>query len=291
MSTDEQQIPSTSTTKEIQYEQYEIENDDSDRVHQNLQEVQQEDMQVETQKEDMQEVEAREEEDMQEEAQQEKVYDYVQQPIASSSTAESSNHTLRDDNLEQHNPAMQLLNRRGIPITYSKLSDRYTFSFSADLISQFDKYRAHMRESIRQELDKIYAESDKNKEEIFSIHQVHHGPAASVHSNSQETSTRNRSTDDAPKSCLPTKSSNKHNGGKSFRISFLRGKTSKNQNQNQNRNATTITTTTATLSDLDTLSSDVERQRRTESDFAINQRRHKSRLTFIKKLPFVSSCA
>ncbi|CAG8732410.1 15687_t:CDS:2, partial [Funneliformis caledonium] len=216
MSTDEQQIPSTSTTKEIQYEQYEIENGGSDR------------------------------------------------PIASSSTAESSNHTLRDDNLEQHNPAMQRLNRRGIPITYSKLSDRYTFSFSADLISQFDKYRAHMRESIQQELDKIYAESDKNKEEIFSIHQVHHGPAASVHSNSQEASTRNRSTDDAPKSCLPTKSSNKHNRGKSFRISFLH---------------------------LDTLSSDVERQRCTESDFAINQRRHKSRLTFIKKLPFVSSCA
>ncbi|CAI2170327.1 14650_t:CDS:2 [Funneliformis geosporum] len=205
MSTEEQQIPSTSTTKEIQYEQNEIEN-------------------------------------------------------ASSSTAESSNHTLRDDNLE-HNHVMPRFNKRGIPITYSKLSDRYTFSFSADLITQFDKYRAHMRESIRQELDvneekAIYAESDKNKEEIFSVHQVHHGPATSELSNSQETSTRNRSTDDAPKSCLPTKSSNKNHCGKSFRISFLH----------------------------------VDRQRQVESEFTNNQRRHKSRLTFIKKLPFVSSC-
>ncbi|CAI2171310.1 2321_t:CDS:2 [Funneliformis geosporum] len=229
MSTEEQQIPSTSTTKEIQYEQNEIEN-------------------------------------------------------ASSSTAESSNHTLRDDNLE-HNHVMPRFNKRGIPITYSKLSDRYTFSFSADLITQFDKYRAHMRESIRQELDVneekasvhmikftmneyinsklfisllqiVYAESDKNKEEIFSVHQVHHGPATSELSNSQETSTRNRSTDDAPKSCLPTKSSNKNHCGKSFRISFLH----------------------------------VDRQRQVESEFTNNQRRHKSRLTFIKKLPFVSSC-
>ncbi len=111
---------------------------------------------------------------------------------------------------------------------------------------------------------------------------------------------KNRSTDDAPKSCLPTKSSKKR--GKSFRILFLRGKTSKNQNQNQNqnqnRNATTITTTTTTLSDLATLSSGAEQQYqvpRTESEFTNNEvlsnnnknsKRHKSRIIF----PFFSNC-
>ncbi len=104
MSTEEQQIQSTFTTEEVQYEQYESDDDDNDAL-QGLQ-------------------------------QQEETHQDIQQTVASSSTVESSNRTLRgDENVEQQNNPPRL-NKLGIPTSYVKLSDRYTFSFSADLISQ-----------------------------------------------------------------------------------------------------------------------------------------------------------
>src|SRR5438309_1005026 len=99
MSAKEQQTSTISTTEEILNEQPEY--DEQRRVYledddaQNLQEVHQNSYQA----------------------------------AASSSTAESSNRTLHDDNLEQ-NPAIPRLN---LPLINPR--DRYTFSFSAELIA------------------------------------------------------------------------------------------------------------------------------------------------------------
>ncbi|CAG8522678.1 16175_t:CDS:2 [Acaulospora colombiana] len=86
--------------------------------------------------------------------------------IASSSTGESSNRTLQCDFIEtkDHFDAPQIIPRppkNNGTATYQRLSDRYTFSFSADLIEQFDRYRAQMRESIQQELEADESGSEK----------------------------------------------------------------------------------------------------------------------------------
>ncbi|CAG8716276.1 9777_t:CDS:2, partial [Acaulospora morrowiae] len=110
--------------------------------------------------------------------------------IASSSTGESSNRTLQCDFIEtkDHFDVLQAAPRSRDEDIGTRLSDRYTYSFSADLIDQFDKYRARMRESIRQELEADEkSESDKELKESeiivmsvdddegeFSVHQVHH---------------------------------------------------------------------------------------------------------------------
>ncbi|RIA84624.1 hypothetical protein C1645_408139 [Glomus cerebriforme] len=246
MSTEEQQTSTISTNEEILDEQYEQYEDDEQQQQQ--QELHHEDDDVQNHQEE--EVE--------------ESHQDLYQTVASSSTAESSNHTLRDDNLE-HPPVIPRLNKHGIPTTYARLSDRYTFSFSADLISQFDQYRAHMRESIRQELEQPkIIEEPENSEEIFSVHQVHHEPAASVHSNSQnsrEASIRDRSTFNATR---PLSKQNRFI--KYFGIPFLRGKSSKNST----RNATTITNTTTTLSDLATLSSDIDHHHHQQSELTNN---------------------
>ncbi|CAH1761965.1 788_t:CDS:2 [Entrophospora sp. SA101] len=62
--------------------------------------------------------------------------------------------------IQQSNPSksntsstLTKYSRNGIPLIHQKLIDRQTFSFSAELISQFDRYRMQMRESIRHEID------------------------------------------------------------------------------------------------------------------------------------------
>ncbi|CAG8718491.1 25559_t:CDS:2, partial [Gigaspora rosea] len=86
----------------------------------------------------------------------------VQQITAEpSGSTGSSNQTLKEEdviNVVDNNEYLDVPQTRprkdnGAAATFNRLSDRYTFSFSADLISQFDRYRAQMRESIRQELE------------------------------------------------------------------------------------------------------------------------------------------
>ncbi|CAG8617136.1 9063_t:CDS:2 [Diversispora eburnea] len=167
--------------------------------------------------------------------------------IASSSTGESSNRTLQGDFIENTDylNVPQIIPRprknNNIPTVYQRLSDRYTFTFSADLIAQFDKYRSQMRESIRQELETdeeemIFVSNIENEEETFSVHQVHHSNfgsnLCSQDSNfgsnlySQD-SNRDITSESAPKSCLP-----KSNQKRKYQIFsfFLRGKSKPQQN-------------------------------------------------------------
>ncbi|CAG8555259.1 2033_t:CDS:2, partial [Scutellospora calospora] len=157
----------------------------------------------------------------------------IQQIIAEpSGSTGSSNQTLQDDvvNLVDNNeylnvPQVRLRKNHGTaPINY-RLSDRYTFSFSADLIAQFDKYRAQMRDSIRQELEDKQEmdiqESEtletlgtviNDEEGTFSVHQVHHSPFGS---NMYSQGSTSRDIDSTPKSTAR----------KPFIFSFLRGRT------------------------------------------------------------------
>src|SRR5581483_8878762 len=71
-----------------------------------------------------------EDDDIQNYHEEEETHQDLYHTVASSSTAKSSSHTLRDEGLATPRP-----NKHGIS-TNSKPSDRYTFSFSADLIDQ-----------------------------------------------------------------------------------------------------------------------------------------------------------
>ncbi|CAG8521635.1 8301_t:CDS:2 [Cetraspora pellucida] len=163
----------------------------------------------------------------------------IQQIVAEpSGSTGSSNKTLKEDvdtvdntidntidNTEYITvPQVRPRKDYGIVPNFNRLSDRYTFSFSADLIAQFDKYRAQMRESIRQELednqDITTPESETfetletaindDDDGTFSVHQVHHSG-----SNMYSQGSTSREIDSAPKS----------NGRKPLIFSFLRGKT------------------------------------------------------------------
>ncbi|KAF0482320.1 hypothetical protein F8M41_023485 [Gigaspora margarita] len=158
----------------------------------------------------------------------------VQQTIAEpSGSTGSSNQTLKEEdviNVVDNNEYLDVPQTRprkdnGAIATFNRLSDRYTFSFSADLISQFDRYRAQMRESIRQELEEEEEEYEMKEQELetletletainddegtFSVHQVHHSA-----SNMYSQGSTSRDLDRVPKKSK-----------KSSIFSFLRGRT------------------------------------------------------------------
>ncbi|CAG8591325.1 20187_t:CDS:2 [Gigaspora margarita] len=130
----------------------------------------------------------------------------VQQTIAEpSGSTGSSNQTLKEEdviNIVDNNEYLDVPQTRprkdnGAIATFNRLSDRYTFSFSADLISQKE-----------QELETL--ETAINDDEgTFSVHQVHHSA-----SNMYSQGSTSRDLDRVPKKSK-----------KSSIFSFLRGRT------------------------------------------------------------------
>lgn len=107
-----------------------------------------------------------------------------------------------------------------------------------------------------------------------------------MHSNTQhsrEPSIKDRSTNNTPKS-IQTRSSSKTNRFKKyFGISYLREKLSKHHNPNHSVQNTTTTTTTTTLSDLATLSSDIDQHHQPPTDSEITNNERKSKGSKAKK--------
>jgi hypothetical protein len=110
-----------------------------------------------------------------------------------------------------------------------------------------------------------------------------------MHSNSQnsrDASIKDRSTNTTPKTIQTRSSSKKNPLKKYFGIYYLRGKLSKHHQQNRNVTAATTTpTTTTTLSDLATLSSDIDQHQPvppTGSEFT-NSEERKSKESKAKK--------